>query len=134
LAGNTAELTPVARRARKAILAIDGVLESPGIFGADDAFWVNGKEIGYFTDGGDVLGLRVTKRVISARRAELKQNERIVLKASSDWLHVRLENGDDVTLALTLAEVAAEAHKPAPGTPAKPPPEGVKLERMRRFH
>jgi len=127
-------LTPVARKVRKGFLALDGVLESAGIFAEEDAFWVNGKEIGYFADGGEVLGLRLTKREISAGRAALKADSRVVLKASSDWLHVRISKPSDAALALELAALAVQAHRPSPGTPAALPPMGAKLERMRRFH
>jgi hypothetical protein len=122
------------RRVRKAILAIDGVVESPGIFGTDDAFWVNGKEIGYFQNSGENWGLRVTKREISARRSELKKDDRVVLKPSSDWLHIRVSKPRDCALAVELARVAADANRPPPDTPAKLPPTGARLERMRRFH
>ena len=134
MATGKSKLTPVAREVRKGLLAIDGVLESSGIFGDDDAFWVNGKEIGYFTDGGDVLGLRLTKPEIRARRAALKDDPRVVLKASSDWLHVTISKPSDVPFALELAAVAAAAHRPAHGVPLAPPLVGAKLERMRRFH
>jgi hypothetical protein len=110
------------------------VLESPGIFADDDAFWVNGKEIGYFRDRGQVLGLRLTKREISARRAALKVDPRVVLKPSSDWLHLRIAKQSDVAFALELASIAAAAHRSADGTALALPPVGAKLERMRRFH
>jgi hypothetical protein len=134
LVGGASELTPVARKVRKGFLVISGVVESPGIFEEDDAFWMNGKEIGYFQDGGHVFGLRLTKREISARRADLKTDPRVTLKASSDWIHMTLATPSDVILALELAAVAADAHRPAKGVPLAPPPTGVKLERMRRFH
>ena len=134
MAARASDLTPVARKARKGLLALDGVLESPGIFGVDDAFWVNGKEIGYFTGGGAVLGLRLTKREISARRAALKADPRVELKSSSDWLHVRISKQSDTAFALELAGVAVEAHRAPVGTAAALPPMGAKLERMRRFH
>jgi hypothetical protein len=124
----------VARKVRKGFLAIDGVLESPGIFGDDDAFWMNGKEIGYFQHGGEVFGLRLTKQEISARRAELRTDPRVTLKASSDWIHMTLSKPSDATLALELAAVAAKVHEPAKGVPLALPPSGAKLERMRRFH
>lgn len=130
----TPGLTPIARKVRKRFLALDGVLESPGIFEDGDAFWVNGKEVGYFTEGGELLGLRLTKGEISARRSILKADPRVVLKASSDWLHVRIGTQGDVAFALALAGVAVEAHRPLSGTPAALPPMGAKLVRMRRFH
>jgi hypothetical protein len=127
-------LTPVARQVRKRLLALGGVLESPGIFEEGEAFWVNGKEIGYFADGGALLGLRLTRREVSARRPQLKTDERIILKPSSDWLHVRLSNKRDIEMAVELARIAAAAHRPRPGARPAPPPVGPQLERMRRFH
>lgn len=122
------------RRVRAALLSIEGVVESPGIFGAGDAFWVNGKQIAHFGDE-DALELRLTRRGISARRTALKAESRVTLRSgSSDWITVRAGATNDVELVAELAELAAAAHRPAAGTASKPPPEGPALERMRRFH
>lgn len=134
MAEGTPGLTPVARRIRKRLLALDGVLESPGIFEEGDALWVNGKEVGYFTEDGELLGLRLTKGEISARRSVLKNDLRVMLKPSSNWLHVRISKQSDVAFALELASIAVDAHRCADGTAPALPPVGAKLARMRRFH
>ena len=123
-----------AQRIRRGLLKIQGVIESPGIFAEDDAFWVNGREIAHF-HGDDAVELRLTRQAISAQRKRLKEEPRVELRAaSSDWISVRFSSARDVTLVLELAEIAANAHRPPPGVAAKPPPTGAALERRRRFH
>jgi hypothetical protein len=110
------------------------VIESPGIFGEGDAFWVNGKQIAHFREE-DVLELRLTKSVIQALRARLKSDPRVELRpTSSDWVKVRFGASADVPRVLELAKQAATAHRPPPGVTAKSPPIGPDLERRRRFH
>ncbi len=122
------------RRLRKSLLSIDGVVESPGIFGDGDAFWVNGKQIAHFRDE-DVLELRLRRRAISAQRARLKDDPRVELRAgASDWIQIHVISNADLPFILELAEQAAEAHRAPAGVSAKPPPEGRDLERRRRFH
>lgn len=122
------------RRMRKSLLGIDGVVESPGIFYEEDAFWVNGKQIAHFRED-DVLELRLTRRAISAQRARLKDDPRVELRAgSSDWIRIHFISDADLGFVLELAEVAADAHRASPGVPSQPPPVGQDLERRRRFH
>ena len=95
---------------------------------------MNGTQIAHWRDPW-TLELRLTKRVISERRAELKQDPRVTLRrGSSDWLMLRFDSRDDVIFAARLAIAAADAHRPPDGVPLKPPPEGAALERRRRFH
>jgi len=124
----------LAQRLRKALLAIPGVVESPGVFNDADAFWINGTQIAHWRDEW-TLELRLTKKVISQRRAELKQDARVQLRpGASDWIMLHFDGRDDVIFVARLAIAAAEAHRPADGTPLKPPPTGADLERRRRFH
>ena len=109
------------------------MVESPSMYHDNDAFRVNGKEVAYVIDDGARVGLRLTRREISARRAELRADTRVTLKSSSDWLHVRVGSAADVNVVAGLAQVAAAAHLPADGAAAAPP-SGAKLARMRRFH
>jgi hypothetical protein len=130
----TARPGSLRRRVRTRLLAIDGVVEGGGAFTDGPAFWVNGKEVAHW-HGDDALELRLTKRVISEQRARLKADPRIELRRNtSDWLMITVVSPKDVDLAVELAELAAAAHRPPPGVPAKPPPEGAELERRRRFH
>ena len=123
-------------RAWRALAGVDGFEEGSSIFSDDDAdraYFVNGTQVANTT--GDGLELRLTRKVISAHRARLKPDERVLFRRSgSDWIGVVVEEAADVELAVELAELAAQAHLPSPGTPRKPPPSGPDLERRRRFH
>jgi hypothetical protein len=124
------------RSLRKAFRAVDGVLESPSALGTDEdiAYWVNGKEIAHWDRDGSI-DIRLTRKGISARRAELKADERVDLRRSgSDWVQVRCATRKDVPLVLDLFEAAVAAHAVLPGQTPKPPPTGADLERRRRFH
>ena len=114
--------------------SIEGILESPSMFGSENGFWCNGTEIAHF-DSDDVIDLRLTKSVIGQPRSALRQDGRIELrKGSSDWVEVRVASDDDITFVIELAELAAAAHRAGSGQIAKPPPVGADLERRRRFH
>jgi hypothetical protein len=118
-------------RVRAALLRIDGVVESPGIFHDEDAFWVNGKQIAHF-HGDDVMEIRLTRRLISELRGRLKAMSSVAFRSgASDWISVAV---DDAALIRELADRAAAAHRAARGTTPTPPPTGAALERMRRFH
>ena len=124
----------LAERLRKLLLAIPGVVESPGVFSDGDAFWINGTQIAHWCDEY-TLELRLTKKLISERREELKQDMRVTLrKSGSDWIMLRFDSRDDVIFAARLAIAAAEAHRPSDGMALQPPPTGAALERRRRFH
>ncbi|MDP9235938.1 MAG: DUF5519 family protein [Chloroflexota bacterium] len=124
----------IASRLRTALLRIDGIAESGSAFSKGDAFWINGTQIAHFMSD-DTIELRLTRREISARRAQLKPDHRVVLRPSgADWMTLLFTSPRDVEWIIELARVAAAAHAPAPGVPAKPPPVGAALERRRRFH
>jgi hypothetical protein len=123
----------VSRKLREAIAAIDGVEESDSMFKNDVAYWVNGKEIAHFE--GPAIDVRLTRSVIRDRRAELKADPRVRLRASgSDWLIVELTGPDAEAFAVALVEAAAAAHRPTAGIIASAPPSGPDLARRRRFH
>ena len=126
----------VQQRAWKAMASIDGFDEGASIFSDDDrdrAYFVNGTQVANTTDAG--IALRLTRKVISAQRARLKDDPRVLLfKSGSDWIGVQPARLTDVDLVVELAGLAAAAHLPAPGTPRKPPPTGPELARRRRFH
>jgi hypothetical protein len=125
---------PLDKQLRKALLAIPGVVESPGVFHDADAFWINGTQIAHWRDPY-TLELRLTKKLIRERRAELKQDPRVILRrGASDWIMLHFDSRDDVIFAARLAIAAADAHRPADGTPMKPPPTGADLDRRKRFH
>jgi Family of unknown function (DUF5519) len=113
---------------------IDGVVEGESAFKAGPGFWAGGKEIAHF-EGAHAIDLRLTKAEIRARRAELRGDSRVTLRAgSSDWLTIEFTCQADEDFVCALAEVAAAAHRPADGSPSEPPPTGAALARRRRFH
>src|SRR4029077_1153968 len=94
---------------------VRGVVVSPSMFGAGDAYWCNGKEIAHF-ENESVLEVRLTQGEIRERREELKADRRVELRPSgADWLTVRLASSSDVAFALALVRVAARAHRPSDG-------------------
>jgi hypothetical protein len=113
---------------------VEGVVESPSMFGAGNAFWCNGKEIAHF-DAADVVDLRLTRSVIRELRPLLRDDRRVELrKGSSDWIEVHVSSSDDIAFVVELAERAAAAHRAGAGETAKQPPVGSDLDRRRRFH
>jgi hypothetical protein len=124
------------RSIRAAFKRVDGVIESPSAFGTDEdvAYWVNGKEIAHWDRDGSI-DVRLTRKGISGRRAELKTDARVDLRRSgSDWVQIRCTSRKDVPFVLELFEAAVEAHRAPSGQMAKLPPTGAALERRRRFH
>jgi len=118
-----------------AMCRIDGVIEGDSAFKDGPGFWVNGTEIAHF-EGTSAVDLRLTRTEIRARSARLRQDPRVVLRASSsDWLTVEFGTAADEAFVLELAEIAAAAHRP-PGGGTAPllPPTGAALTRRRRFH
>jgi hypothetical protein len=116
------------------LLDIDGVVEGPSTFSDGDAFWVNGTQIAHLHDD-DMIELRLTRQVWAEHRARLKSEARVRRRSpSSDWIDVRFAQRADVGFVTELAELAAATHRPADGSPSKPPPTGAALERRRRFH
>lgn len=104
------------------------------MFGDDTAYWVNGKEIAHF-EAPATIEVRLTKAGIREQRAALKSDSRVILRPSgADWLTVRFASAEDVDLILSLVQHAERAHRPPPGTIAKPPPTGPDLARRKRFH
>jgi hypothetical protein len=121
-------------RIRRALLTIDGILESPGIFYDDDAYWVNGTQIAHFRDAISIE-IRLTKANIRAQRDRLRKDPRVELRSgASDWIMVRWSSPRDAAFIAELADIAAAAHRAPSGTTAKPPPQGADLARRRRFH
>jgi len=118
----------------RALRRIDGFAEGSSIFSDDDddlAYFVNGTQVANLV--GDRLGLRLTRKVISAHRPRLKAHPHVdLLRSGGDWIAVSVEA--DVPFVLELAELAAAAHRPPAGVTAKPPPTGADLARRRKFH
>ena len=121
------------KRAWEALAAVEDFELGEDIFGGDDdpAYWVNATQVANLV-GEDGLGLRLTRKVISAHRARLKADERVdLLRSGGDWIGLTITKPADAALAV---ELAAAAHRPADGSPCKPPPVGADLARRKRFH
>ena len=117
-----------------ALCRIDGVVEAESAFTSGPAFWVNGKEIAHFDSDG-AIDLRLTRAAIRTRRAALRADPRVTLRATaSDWLTIEFCCPQDEEFVCGLAEVAAAAHRPTDGSAPLPPPVGADLARRRRFH
>jgi hypothetical protein len=126
---------PIAKRVWGALGTIEGFEEGSSIFSNDDAdraWFVDGTQVANIV-GGDTLGLRLTRRNISALRARLKADPHIELRRS-DWIRIRLEPDVNLEWIRELAETTAAAHRPPPGVPPRMPPRGDELARRRRFH
>jgi hypothetical protein len=116
------------------LLEVEGVEESPSMFGDKPALWVNGREIAH-ADAPGVYDVRLTRRVVSELRPRLKADPRVQLRPStSDWVSVTVAGEKDDDLLAELVERAAAAHRPSPGRTSAPPPAGADLERRRHFH
>ena len=126
--------TKLSRDAWRAMANVEGFAEGASIFGSDDdpAYFVNGTQVSNLVD--DDVALRLTRKVISRQRARLKEDPRVELRGSSDWIGISLGKRADIAFVVELAELAAEAHRPLDGATAKPPPTGAELARRRRFH
>jgi hypothetical protein len=124
------------RRTWKALAAVEDFELGSDIFGGDDdpAYWVNATQVANLVEDTG-LALRLTRKVISAHRPRLKADERVQLfRSGSDWIGLSVTKPADTELALELAELTAAAHRPADGSPCKPPPTGADLARRKRFH
>jgi hypothetical protein len=132
--GQTGPVADVAAPLRRRLEAVPGVAVGESMFGHGTAYWVNGREIAHFEGDGDIE-VRLTRPVIAERRRALKADDRVRLRPSGgDWITVRFDSTADVDFVVELVTVAEQAHRPAPGVMAKPPPIGADLERRRRFH
>ena len=121
-------------RLQDALAEIDGVVESDSAFQEGLACWVNGTEIAHF-EGEHAIDIRLIRGQIRARRDQLRADPRVILRSSSsDWLTVEFRSAADEAFVIELARVAAAAHRPAAGTPARLPPTGCSLARRKHFH
>jgi hypothetical protein len=124
----------VSERMMRELCQVDGVIEGESAFKDGPALWVNGKEIAHFEDE-HAIDLRLTRAEIRARRAELRADPRVSLRAaSSDWITVEFADPGDEALVRELTEIAAAAHRPIDGGPGRLPPAGADLARRKHFH
>ena len=124
------------QRAWEALAAVEDFELGEDIFGGDDdpAYWVNGTQVANLV-GDDALALRLTRTVIRANRPRLEADDRVDRRRrGGDWVGITITKPADTALAVELAELAAAAHRPADGSPCKPPPVGADLARRKRFH
>jgi len=111
---------------------LDGVVVGEGAFSPGPAIWVGRREVAHFDDD-DTLDVRLTKRLISERRAELRPDVRVALRPrSSDWIDITIANESDRSFAEGIVQLAIEANRSTAA--AGPPPTGAALDGRRRFH
>lgn len=115
------------------LLQIPGVEEGENSWGDDTALWVNAKQMANFHREG-TLEIRLSRPVIRELKATLKDNPRVTLRGSSDWVGFRYETGADADFIEEMARRAAQVYLPADGTAPKPPPSGAAMERRKRWH
>lgn len=97
------------------------------------AYFVDATQMAHF-EADNSLAVRLTRKRISARRAELKADERVDLRRSGgDWICVSFATNADADFAVAVAADAAAAHRPS-DRPARLPPTGADLARRQRFH
>ena len=119
----------------RALGRVEGFAEGSNIFSEDDddkAYFVNGRQVANLVEGE--VALRLTRKLISANRPRLNDDERVSIRGASDWIGVRVTSRKDIALAVELAEMIGELERPPPGVTAKPPPTGAELARRRKFH
>jgi hypothetical protein len=115
------------------LLELPGIEEGQNSWGEGPALWINAKQVANFTRDG-TIELRLTRRVISGRQAELRADARAILRGSSDWLGFHFESEADIEPVLELARLLPPLYLPEDGTAPKPPPMGAAMERRKRFH
>jgi hypothetical protein len=101
-------------------------------FGEGPAVFVGKREVAH-VDAPSTLDVRLTKKAIRERRAELQGDDRVTLRPNqSDWLEFTVGCEGDLVAAEALVAAAIESNRPA--APPGLPPAGAELERRRRFH
>jgi hypothetical protein len=99
--------------AAERLAAVAGVVEAPSQFGHPVGYWLDGKEVGHLE--GDAaefveVEIRLGRKLISARRTELKADARIELRRNtSDWLTIGCRTKADIEDAVKLLELV-QAH------------------------
>jgi len=107
--------------------AIKGARIGDGAFSPGPAVWVGTREVAHF-DGPGELDVRLTRGAIHARRSELRNDDRVELRAgTSDWIRVRTRSQNDRDHAFTLVKDAVVANLPSAR------PSGSDLARRRPF-
>ena len=115
------------------LLEIPGIEEGENSWGDDTALWVNAKQMANFHRDG-TLEIRLTRAAIRELKPRLKDDPRVVLRGSSDWVGFVVDSEADFDFLVEMATRAAQAYLPADGAAPKPPPTGAAMERRKRFH
>lgn len=112
--------------------AMQNVSAQPSQFAPVPAFWIDGREFVHFHEE-DVVDIRLTRKLISAKRKRLKEDPRVTLR-NSDWLTVRIEGEGDILFVLQLAKEAAKANRRKRGERPRTMPDDRALARRRAQH
>ncbi|MEZ0230371.1 MAG: luciferase family protein [Planctomycetota bacterium] len=86
---------------------VPGVFLQKSKFSEAPAYFADGKELLHF-HGDAAVDLRLGRKLIRARREELKTDERVELRKSSsaDWVEVSMSSKKDVAFVVELVRAA----------------------------
>jgi hypothetical protein len=96
-------------RLTERILALPGVELRKSRFSGAEAFFVGRREFAHF-HGEETIDIRLTRRRIRAREAELGEDPRVELRGGSDWLEFRFNRAGDIERAAALVAEALDAN------------------------
>ena len=91
------------------ILSLPNVRLQKSRFSSNEAFISAGREFAHFHDD-DVIHIRLTQKVIRQLQIELRQDARITLRKSSDWLEFAFGDEQDLEKAVVLVQLALDAN------------------------
>lgn len=103
---------PLASELIERALLVPGTRLAPTRFGApsEPAIWAHGREILHVHHAQEI-DLRLTRRAIAARRAELRANPRVSLRGSSDWMTIGFTARAHLAGVLELVAAAVSANR-----------------------
>jgi hypothetical protein len=89
---------------------LDGVELRPSRFSDRPAFWVGKREVAHF-EPGNAMDVRLTRKGIRARKAELEADPRVTLRGSSDWTEVAFSRRAHLARVIDLVAAAVAANR-----------------------
>src|SRR5579883_1096163 len=114
------------------LASVDGLFLGRSRFADKPAYFHAGSEVLHF-HGDAAVDLKLGRRLIRARRDELRADARVSLRrrTSADWLEVTIASRRDVAFVLGLVRAAVGRPSPAPA-PARESARATPRRRPRR--